>query len=93
MTQAAQIVHKERAVPRFQLGPEKPKARALVAMGHFLLLLQAWPPDETMEQVTLGLSAKGGAGSGTCRIPEQGGTCWEFCEGVASGVGSHDTAV
>ena len=50
-------------------------------MGHFLLLLLAWHPSETLEQVTLWLRAKGGAGSGTCRIPEQGGGCLEFVNG------------
>lgn len=38
------------------------EAGLLVAMGHFLLLLLAWLPDKTMEQVTLWLNAKGGAG-------------------------------
>lgn len=87
MTCPAHIVQKGKAVPGFQLGSEKSRARVVRCMGHFLLLLLVWSPDETMEQVTQGLSAKGGAGSGICRIPEQGEACWESCEGVVSGVG------
>lgn len=57
-------------------GLKGPEPGLLYAVGHFLLLLLAWLADETTEQVTLWLSAWR-----TCRIPEQGGACWEFCEG------------
>ena len=69
VTDLFRLSRKERAVDS-SWALRSPEPGQLGAMDHFLLLLLAWLPDETVEQVKRWLSAKGRAGSGTHRIPE-----------------------